>query len=157
EPTIQPDLIPFIKKIKALNYLVKLDTNGSNPHILEQLIKNKLIDFIAMDIKGNLKKYSEIVNVKIDTKLIKQSIELIKKSGIDYEFRMTTLPLHHNEEDIKNIGELIKNCNNFYIQNFRCHRTLNPKYQKEKSFQNANLQKFAEIMKNYVKIVQIRD
>jgi len=91
EPTIQPDIIAFIKKVKKMGFLVKLDSNGTRPDILKKVIDGKLVDFIAMDIKNSLKKYSKTVGTKVDIERIKLSIELIMNSGIDYEFRTTVV------------------------------------------------------------------
>ncbi len=129
EPTIWPDLPEFIKKIKSLDYAVKLDTNGSRPEVLEGLIKKELIDYVAMDIKGPLsKEYLKIVGLRSDRKLAtlrtlnlsntedtensrflsgnsvlqccEKSIRIILKSGLDYEFRTTVVPGLHNKESL---------------------------------------------------------
>jgi pyruvate formate lyase activating enzyme len=149
------DLESFIKKIKDLGFLVKLDTNGSNPKALKFLIDNNLLDCIAMDIKGPLNKYEEITGVKIDTKKIKESIEIVKKFK-DYEFRTTILPLFHTEQDIEKMGKLLKNSEIFYIQQFRPIGCLNPNFEQEKQFSQKELEKFKEILKKYVKKVEIR-
>jgi len=81
EPTIQKGLIPFIRRIKAMGYLVKLDTNGSMPEVLEELIRQKLIDYIAMDIKAPLEKYEDVIGVPVNWEIIRQSIDVIKESG----------------------------------------------------------------------------
>src|SRR5574344_1018421 len=91
EPTIYDDLVQFIKEIKHLNLLVKLHTNGTNPNMLDKLIKNNLIDYIAMDIKAPLDKYSFITNSKIATQLIQSSIDILKKSSVPFEFRTTVV------------------------------------------------------------------
>jgi len=91
EPTIQPDLIEFMQKIKNSGFLIKLDTNGSNPEVIEEVIKLKLADYIAMDIKAPLEKYQDITNSAVDTEKIQESINIIKNSDIEYEFRTTIL------------------------------------------------------------------
>src|SRR5690554_5488754 len=96
EPTLQPDLYNFIVKIKDINLNIKLDTNGSNPELIKSLIDDKLIDYIAMDIKGPLDKYECIIDNKINTDKIIKSISLIKNSKVDYEFRTTVVPGIHN-------------------------------------------------------------
>ena len=80
EPTLQKDLIPFVEHIKSLGFLVKLDTNGSNPQVLEELLNNKLIDYVAMDIKAPLEKYSQVVGVDIDIEKVQKSINLLFNS-----------------------------------------------------------------------------
>ena len=101
EPTLQPDLIEFIKKVKAMGFLVKLDTNGSNPQVLEQIINQKLVDFIAMDIKATFDKYNLVCCVPVDIDDIKLSIELIKNSGIDFLFRTDLLQKHINATQMR--------------------------------------------------------
>ena len=99
EPTIYEDLPDFIKKIKKLDYFVKLDTNGSNPEMLKDLIEKKLIDYVAMDIKAPLinTKYTQITGIKGILNKVKKSIKIIKNSGLDYEFRTTIVPTFHTK------------------------------------------------------------
>ena len=118
EPTIQPDLTEFIEKIKKMGYLVKLDTNGSNPYILEKLLKNKLVDYIAMDIKAPPEKYSLLIGKAIDISLIFKSIEIIENYSPDYEFRTTFVPSLLSEDDIAKIKRMIKNKEKYRIQKF---------------------------------------
>lgn len=117
EPLIQEDIIDFIKKIKELGYKVKIDTNGSKPDVLKELIDNKLIDYVAMDIKNTLLKYEKTAGVKANNTI--ESIKLIENSNIDYEFRTTIVKELHNIDDIKNILSLINKKSKYYIQNFK--------------------------------------
>jgi pyruvate formate lyase activating enzyme len=105
EPTIQKDLVEFILKIKSLGFFVKLDTNGTNPNVLQELISKKLIDFIAMDIKANFAKYSTFFNG--DLNLIKLSIDIIKTSGITHLFRTTYDRDILQDKDLLNIKNFI--------------------------------------------------
>jgi len=118
EPTIQPDLAEFIEKIKKMNYLVKLDTNGSNPPILKELIKNKLVDYIAMDIKAPPQKYFLLIGKDIDLSLIFESIKVIENSSIEYEFRTTFVPFLLSEDDILKIKKMVKDKGRHRIQRF---------------------------------------
>jgi len=118
EPTIQQDLIPFIKQVKKLKLCVKIDTNGSNPEILQKIIEKSLVDYIAMDIKGPLEKYKMISQSNIDENIISKSVELIMSSGIPYEFRTTVLKSKLNEKDILEIGRLIKHADLYVLQQF---------------------------------------
>ncbi|MFH1392460.1 MAG: anaerobic ribonucleoside-triphosphate reductase activating protein [bacterium] len=145
EPTLHKDLPEFIKKMKLP---VKLDTNGSNPAMLAKLIKQKLIKYIAMDIKAPLEEYQEITKSKIQISKIKKSINLIINSGIDHEFRSTLVPGIHTEQDIKKMARLIKNGKRYFLQNFRPKKTLDPKLQKTKPF--ADLGDFAKIANQYI-------
>ena len=119
EPTIQPDLTEFIEKIKKIGYLVKLDTNGSNPYILEKLLKNKLVDYVAMDIKAPPEKYSLLIGKSMDISLIFKSIEIIENYSPDYEFRTTFVPSLLSEDDIARIRRMIKNKKKYKIQQFK--------------------------------------
>ena len=91
EPTIQKGLKDFIKQVKSLGMKVKLDTNGSNPKVLKELIDENLLDYVAMDIKNDLEDYEVVTKCKVNIKSIKESIEILKNSNIDYEFRTTTM------------------------------------------------------------------
>ncbi|MBW2992076.1 anaerobic ribonucleoside-triphosphate reductase activating protein [Candidatus Woesearchaeota archaeon] len=117
EPTLHKYLPEFLMKIKKKGMLVKLDTNGSNPEMLRNIIDNKLVDRIAMDIKGPLEDYEKICGCKVDTEKIKESIELVKKV-FDHEFRLTVVPQFINKENIVKIGELLKGAKRLFLQQF---------------------------------------
>lgn len=116
EPTLQSDLIEFIKKVKAMGFLVKLDTNGSNPKVLEQIINQKLVDFIAMDIKAPFDKYNLVCCVPINIENIKTSIELIKNSGIDFLFRTTYDKSKLFDKDIQTMTDFLKVDTHYKVQ-----------------------------------------
>ena len=115
EPTLQIDLKDFIIKIKKMGFCVKLDTNGSNPHIVEDLLNCNLLDYIAMDIKTSLQNYDKVCGIKVNIENIKKTIEIIMNSNIDYEFRTTIAP-EIQQEDIDDILQIIKNSKNYYLQ-----------------------------------------
>jgi len=119
EPTLQPDLYQFISVLKKEGFSVKLDTNGTRPHVLTNLIEDKLLDYVAMDIKAPFTKYSNVVDQRVDTNYIESSIDLLHNSDIDYEFRTTVCKELLNKEDIISIAMAIKGSRRFYIQNFR--------------------------------------
>ena len=116
EPTLNVDLIDFIKKIKKMNFLVKLDTNGSNSLMIKELLDEKLVDYIAMDIKNSLNKYENVTNVSIDINNIIESIKLIKESNIDHEFRTTVYNIHE-ENDLIAIAKLVTP-SKYFLQDF---------------------------------------
>ncbi len=119
EPLCQIDIAGFIKKIKAMGYKVKLDTNGTFPDKLNELIEEKLVDYIAMDVKNSFEKYPETVGVSgFDVSLVKKSIDLIKNSGIEYEFRTTVVKEFHTVSDIESIARYIGSGSSYYLQNF---------------------------------------
>lgn len=119
EPTIQPGLIDFIKKIKDMGFLVKLDTNGSNPDVVKKLLDLKLVDYIAMDVKNIFDEYDPIVNLKkVNIENIKQSINMIKDSGVDHEFRTTIMKNYHDVNKLTKICEYLGKNEKYYLQNF---------------------------------------
>lgn len=128
EPTLHRDLLSLIRKIKGDGFLVKLDTNGSNPQILEALVKSKEIDFVSMDVKAPLDSFSygRSIGISIDLDLIRRSIELLKREEVEYEFRMTVVPGFHREEDIKRLGEELRAGRRFILQNFNPEDPLDP-------------------------------
>ncbi len=157
EPTMHQDLPEFLQKIKDLGYLVKLDTNGTNPEIIQNLIKQKLVDYIAMDIKGSLDKYEKITGVKVSLENIKKSIIMIKTSGLPYEFRSTIMPEFHTQADIKKMGELIKNADKWFLQKFKSNIDLiDGEFKNKKSYTDVEMKELCEIGKQYVKFCDIR-
>lgn len=156
EPTIQADLPQFISRIRDHEYSVKLDTNGSNPLMLEGLTAGKQIDYAAMDIKGPLESYTNISRFD-DTENIRKSIEIIESSGLPYEFRTTVLPAYHKIEDFEKMGELIRGAERFAVQGFRPENTFDKSLEKTEIFTRSDLLEIAEIMRKYVKEVVIRE
>ena len=118
EPTIHPELPDFIEDIKALGYLVKLDTNGTNPTMLRQLINTKKIDYIAMDIKSGCSSYSSCCGCDIPMDSVMESIKLLKENHIPYEFRTTVVSELHSEKDILEIRNMIQGASKYFLQSF---------------------------------------
>lgn len=119
EPTLHKNLPDILKVLKELGYVIKLDTNGTNPKMLKELIEDKLIDYVAMDIKGSLNNYHLITGVNnplLDN--IKESINILKKSNIDFEFRTTLVKEYHTLEIINEMKELLKGTKKLYLQKF---------------------------------------
>ncbi|NLZ74296.1 anaerobic ribonucleoside-triphosphate reductase activating protein [Candidatus Falkowbacteria bacterium] len=157
EPTMHPDLPSFIKKIKEIGYLVKLDTNGTNPGMIEKLLKEKLIDYIAMDLKAPLDKYEEVVGVKVNCDNIRKSAKMIISSGLPYEFRTTVVPGLLVKEDIDKMGEIIKGAEKWYLQNFKSDTELvDAKLKGEAGYTAKEMTEFAAIGKKYVKLCEVR-
>lgn len=164
EPLIQSykDLSDFIKKIKKINekFLIKIDTNGTNPKILEKLIKNNLVNFIAMDIKNTKKKYSKTANSKINIENIEKSIKIINKSTknkkIDSEFRITVLPDFQNSEDLLRIGQWLKGSKKIAIQKFIPKNTLDKDFEKKDSYSEKELKEFAKPLRLFFHKVEVR-
>lgn len=156
EPLIQSDIIEFVKKIKDMNFKVKIDTNGSNPEILEELLKNNLIDYVSMDLKGPYEKYKLITGVDVDIEKIKNSVELIKNSNIDYEFRTTVVRTQISLEDFEKIGEIIKGAKKYVLQRFIPSKLVNPEFLKEKTYSDEEFEKIRELMKKYANFCEVR-
>ena len=118
EPTLQKDLYDFIKKVRALGYAVKLDTNGTNPRLLKTLLEEKLLDYVAMDIKNSPEKYSLICGCEVDMDAIRESVSIIKESSVDYEFRTTTVREYHTKEDFLSVANWLEGDSKYFLQQF---------------------------------------
>lgn len=154
EPTLYPDLPKFAKKVKDLGFLVKLDTNGTNPEMLKDLFEWDLVDYVAMDIKGPIEEYekyigqTQILNLKSK---IKKSIGILLKGGIEFEFRTTVVPTLHTEEDLiemaKEFDQLpIK----WYLQGFRPIKCLDPKFEKIRPYPKEFFDKILPKLRKYL-------
>ena len=155
EPTLMPDLEEKIIEIKKLGFLVKLDTNGTNPDLLKSLIDNKLIDYVAMDIKAPLHKYGKVVNnPKVDTEKIAKSIEILKSDVIDYEFRTTLVEELINEVDVFAIGKMLEGAKRLYLQQYKLSEGV---INKDLHHVDRDLaDKFRNILLEYVSEVELR-
>jgi len=161
EPTINRNLAQFIKKIKDLGYLVKLDTNGSNPIMLKTLIDKKLIDYVAMDVKAPKEKYARTVGMmKCWTdrmmKNIEKSINILKELKIDFEFRTTLIPNLLKKEDILKIAHWIKPAPKYFLQNFKAEKTIDPKFEKIKPYPQEYLLEIQKAISPFFDVCQIR-
>lgn len=157
EPTLQPDLEDFLVALKDLGLLVKLDTNGSSPEILEELLKKGLLDYVAMDVKAPLDGYGLVAGVDGFEGRIKASIELIMRVAPDYEFRTTFVPGLHDSRSALCIGELIQGAKVHYLQYFRPVGTiLSESYRSSRPMTEKELKEYAEIISPYVKEVKCR-
>lgn len=155
EPLLQEGLIPFIKEVKKLGLLVKLDTNGFLYDKLKELIDLKLVDYVAMDIKNAPKKYALTAGLKeIDLEPILKSVELLKSNVVDYEFRTTIVKEFHDETDIKEIGLWLKGAKRYYLQNFRNNEHVINK--NLTSHDISTLKHFKEILEKDILHVEIR-
>lgn len=157
EPTLHgKDLIEFIKEVKSLGFLVKLDTNGTHPDVLQELLNKNLLDYIAMDIKAPLAKYKTITQTDIDTKIIKKSIDMIMNSGVDYEFRTTIVKSQLSVEDLRQIGELIQGAKRYYMQKFLATKILDETLMSEESYTDEEFKNLRTILEEYVDFVDYR-
>ncbi|OGF41603.1 anaerobic ribonucleoside-triphosphate reductase activating protein [Candidatus Falkowbacteria bacterium RIFOXYC2_FULL_47_12] len=157
EPTLHHDLPQFIQKIKAKGFLVKLDTNGTNPAMLKKLLDKKLLDYIAMDIKAPLKSYAAVVGVAAPLEKLQKSIILIKKSGIPYEFRSTLLPSLHGRAAVAKMGQSIRGAEKWYLQKFKSNTALvNDTFKGKSAYTDKEMEELRLMGSRYVKQCFVR-
>jgi len=150
EPTLHSDLPDFISRLKQLGFAVKLDTNGSRPEMIERLIADGNLDYLAMDYKSPLEKYQAHSNSMIETKKIKKSVELIRDSGIDYEFRTTVVKELLAEDDILKIAEELKGVRRYVLQKFLPGKTLDPLFAEMTTYTDEEFEKICKKIKKFV-------
>lgn len=156
EPTMHEDLLSFMEKVKAAGFLVKLDSNGTNPRMLEEAIRRKLVDYIAMDIKSPMAKYMNTVARPVDLQKIEESKRLIMSSGIEYEFRTTIVKALLSEDDILQIGREIQGAKRYFLQAFVSTKLLNPQFRKKVSYGKEEMEGFKKALEPYVEYCAIR-
>lgn len=119
EPTLQPDLCDFLAKVRDMGYATKLDTNGLRPDVLKEVLDKKLVDYVAMDVKNSPEKYAHTVGVlNVDMGKILQSMQMLKDSGIDFEFRTTVIKEFHTADDMQKIAYLVSGAPRYFIQKY---------------------------------------
>lgn len=149
EPTLMPELKERIKLVKELGFLIKLDTNGTNPIVVQKLLDEHLLDYIAMDIKNSESEYSTTAGCpKINMENIKKSIKFIENSHINYEFRTTLVKEFHNKNSIKEMAQLVKGAKQLYLQKFVDREGCIQKGLHEISLEEAN--SYREILSEVV-------
>ena len=156
EPTLHNDLPVFIKRIKDLGYSVKLDTNGTNPEMLRVLVREKLVDYIAMDVKAPLDKYESVARVKVDPGKIAESVDIVKAFP-EHEFRTTVVPELLAREDILAIAEWLKGAKRFFIQQFKPTKTLDKAFLEKQVYQAGELEKICGEIKFLFEVCKIRN
>jgi pyruvate formate lyase activating enzyme len=159
EPTIHHELPEFIAKIKLMGFKVKLDTNGSNPRMLASLIEDDMLDYVAMDIKNDEADYARTAGLPpllVHNVLARvcESIDILKESGIEYEFRTTAIRGYHTRESFAELGHLIEGAEKYYIQNFKdSGRVIEEGLS---GFSREELEEFATAVEPFVKHVELR-
>ena len=156
EPTINADLPEFIRKVKAMGFAVKLDSNGQNPAMLEALLSEGLVDYVAMDIKNSKERYGETIGIpNFSTANVEKSVQLLMNSGIRYEFRTTLSAELHDEAAIQSIGEWLRGCHAYFLQSYRdSEEILTPGVFHAPA--KETLQRYREILLPYISNVTIR-
>ena len=156
EPTIHKDLPEHIQKMRDLGYKVKLDTNGTNPNMVSQLINDKLVDYVAMDIKSPLYKYETVVQVPVDQDKIAQTVVVLLQNQVASEFRTTAVPTLIDEQDFEEIGQWIAGAEKYFIQQFSNKTCLKKALEQLGPFSIEQLETFKAIVAPYVKHVELR-
>ena len=127
EPTLHDDLPDLLSEIKTMSFFVKLDTNGSNPALLEHLIDQKLCDYVALDIKAPMDSYRRLVCAPVNPASIKRSLDLVIGSGIPHEVRTTYVESLLSDEEVQGIGDLARGCRQIFLQLYRGTKSLDPR------------------------------
>ncbi len=159
EPTVHKDLIEFIKKIKDEGFSVKLDTNGTNPSVLKRLIGQKLVDYIAMDIKAPFDEYQNIVTKNVDIEKIKSSFDIIVNSEIDYEFRTTVVYSLLNYDSFVKINNMFKQkgrIKRYYLQRFQKSKHLDEKFLEARTFDETEFEKLKKLFEESTDFFMVR-
>lgn len=157
EPTMQEDLIPFMRDIKALGYRIKLDTNGTHPAMLRQAIEEGLVSFVAMDIKAPLSSYPRVVGSAVNTEDVRESVGILLRGAVEYEFRTTVVRSQLSPEDFETIGKEIAGARRYMLQQFNPVKTLHPSFRSKLCYSSEELGGIARKLSNYVDHCGIRE
>ncbi len=154
-PTLEKELGELAGKIKEMGYLVKLDTNGLRPEVVGELLEDGLLDYIAMDVKNSMERYGETVGLeKIDVGKIRETIDLMMASGIDYEFRTTVVKELHGKKDMEAIGEEIRGAKAYFLQSYQeSQGVIAPVFH---SYSREEMEELAEAVRPFVPGAQVR-
>lgn len=157
EPLLQEDILSFTKQIKDLGYLIKIDTNGSQPSVLSELLDKRLVDYVAMDIKAPQEKYPELTGIITDLTAVQQSIDLLMNSDVDYEFRTTVIPGFLTKDDIISIARWIEGAKTYCLQQFKTDTPLLLESLQQKApYSKGEIMDMVEEVKPYVQFVVVR-
>lgn len=157
EPLLSPDIVKLLHRIKEKGLAIKLDTNGSVPTLLKKMIDEKLIDYVAMDIKAPKEKYADATGINSNTKLVEESIKILKEGNIDYEFRTTVVKGLHSKEDIIDIADWLKEAKAYYLQQFvGTEKTIDKAYKGKKAYTPDELREMMDAVKKHFKKTGVR-
>jgi pyruvate formate lyase activating enzyme len=156
EPTLHEDLPEILRRIKGMDYLVKLDTNGSRPEIVKQVLDDGLVDYVAMDIKAPLEDYWKITRVRVPPERLSQSIETIISSCIDHEFRTTIVKSFTSEDDLRRMASTIHGAKRYYLQAFIPTKLVDPELENQPSYSFEELRLLAKELETDVMHCGIR-
>lgn len=156
EPTLMPDLIECMKKIKVLGFLVKLDTNGNRPEVIERALASGVVDYIALDIKTALDEYVTLTGKQTNKKNIARSIELLMRGKVEYEFRSTLIKQIHSPAILEHMAAQLRGAKRLFVQTFRPTNTLDPIFQNYQPFSEPEMQNIAALFRKEVRQVEVR-
>jgi len=158
EPLINGrELIALLEKLRKMDLSIKIDTNGYNTDMLRQVLQMELVDYIAMDIKTSIDRYAVAAGLELNTNRILESIETIRESSVEYEFRTTCVPGLVGSEEIESISRLIEGAAHYYLQQYRVEEpTLDPAYMKLSPYPAEKLESFRAVAQKYVNSVSVR-
>ena len=155
EPLLQPDIEQFLQKIKEMGYAVKLDTNGTNPEKLKELVTKGLVDYVAMDVKNALETYAITCGLdQMDLENIKESVSYLKEGHVSYEFRTTVTKNFHSTQDFESIGQWLAGTEKYYLQNFVDSGDLIN--QKIRGCEEKEMNTFLETVQKYIPSAKLR-
>ena len=155
EPCLHPDLPAFIRKIREMGFGVKLDTNGDHPTLLRELLREGLVDYVAMDIKNSPSRYAETVGLEsLDLTPVRESVRILMEGAADYEFRTTVVDELHSEDDFRAIGEWIRGAKRYFLQPFTDRDTV--PFEGFHAPSDERLHTYASIMREFVPATAIR-
>jgi pyruvate formate lyase activating enzyme len=149
EPTLHKGLLSFMYRVKSLGYMLKVDTNGTRPKRLRKLMEERVVDYVSLDLKAPLERYPEVVRYKVDLEAVEQSIRLLRRGGVDHEFRTTVVPGLIGGKDLEALAQLLVGSKRFVIQQFRPGRTMCPEYGDVKPFSLNELREFRDRIAPY--------
>ncbi len=155
EPTVQPDLLDFMRAVKALKFKVKLDTNGTNPVLVEQALNENLIDYLALDIKTTPNDYNHLTQANIDFPAITKTRALVSQAGIDHELRTTLIKGYHTPEKLLKIAQLVQGSPRWTLQTFRPQKTLDACFSNYSSFSQEEMQDIKKELNQYVENIHL--
>ncbi len=158
EPTLQEDLPEFLSSVRELGFLTKLDTNGSRPEVIGDLLDRGLLDYVAMDVKAPLKRYREVVREEVQVENVVRSVSLLMHAGVEYEFRTTLVRELLSGEDVLWIARnLIRGAKRYALQRFVVTDTLlDPAFREYTTYTEEELEQLADRVREYVEEVVVR-
>lgn len=156
EPTLQDDLKKRLRQVKEMGLATKLETNGTKPEVLRDLLMSNLVDFVSMDVKAPLENYQSVVGCRLDVELIRTSVWVVKQSGVPHEFRTTVVPGLHTVRELKAISELIHGADRYVVQDFISTNPLRGELRGRPAFPHKPLEDIRPYVERRVKAYEIR-